>query len=104
MSGGGRGKPPHIAAISGRCTLQRAGRGFSFGGVVQYYRIYLLNESDRIVSVTTAECASDVEVIERALQVVGHSADAEIWEGGRLLGKLSQLLKQQTDSAAAGVE
>lgn len=68
------------------------------------YRIYLLNESNRIVSVTTAECASDGEVITRASQALGRSADAEIWEGGRLLGKLSQLLKQQTDSAAAAVE
>lgn len=61
------------------------------GTAVAYYRIYFLDLAGHITAATEAHCKSDEEVISRSAETIGKSADAEIWQEARLIGRLSQL-------------
>jgi hypothetical protein len=52
------------------------------------YRIYALDQNDKIVTGLDAECDGDDAAFAWAETKLGRNARAEIWEGRRCVGKL----------------
>ena len=53
------------------------------------YRIYRLNEAERIVSGNDATCENDAEAFEVARQGLAPGQNAEVWSGTRCLGRVA---------------
>ena len=56
-----------------------------------YYRIYMLDHKHRIVTGSDADCANDQAALGWAATTLGTDARAEVWEGARCLGRVSNV-------------
>lgn len=52
------------------------------------YRIYCLNDEGRFCKVEEIRASSDAEALGRA-RVLDHDGECEVWERGRLVGKVA---------------
>lgn len=52
------------------------------------YRIYLLNEQERIAEASEARHADDSSALSEAEGLRGDHHAAEVWEGSRLVGRV----------------
>lgn len=57
---------------------------------VKSYRIYLIGRDGRLQLGAAFEAADDQAAAARALEVAAAGQAAELWEGGRLVGKVSR--------------
>jgi hypothetical protein len=60
------------------------------GPTLANYRIYLLTTADRIDDFRIATCVSDAEAASAAKRLLRDHLLAEIWCGGRLVGRVSR--------------
>jgi hypothetical protein len=67
-----------------------------------FYRIYRLNNANRIITGSDVDCESDGAAIEWAKQTFGMSARAEIWNGERCVGHLPCSLGSLDAAQASG--
>lgn len=51
------------------------------------YRMYFLNEEDRIVGVEVVMCDTDEAALRRAADALGQHAGIEVWCGERKIGR-----------------
>lgn len=56
------------------------------------YRIYVLNRQDRIYDRLEGEFPNDRAALEYAEETLGGRYAAEVWDGGRLVGRLGGAL------------
>ena len=61
------------------------------GDTVTYYRIYLLDHNDRIVTGSDTDCQNDEAALVWAATTLGTDARAEVWQGTRCLGRVSNV-------------
>jgi len=52
------------------------------------YRLYGVGADDHFKSVKAVECASDVEALATAKKMIGRLAAIEVWEAGKLVGRV----------------
>lgn len=52
------------------------------------YRLYLLNQQERIAEAMVREHASDQDALELAHGLQGEHHAVEVWEGARLVGRI----------------
>jgi hypothetical protein len=79
----------------GRCTVRSS--------VMSYFRCYLLNTADKIVSVDSVEAADDPAAMEIASRLIlakhAEFAAIEVWDCARRVGKVvSPTAKPNLDS------
>jgi hypothetical protein len=70
-----------------------------------YYRIYMLDHHARIVTGSDVDCRDDEAALAWAAITLGTAARAEVWQGTRCLGRVSNvsvLLDDRSRHAAAG--
>jgi hypothetical protein len=51
------------------------------------YRMYFLNDEDRIVGVEVACCENDQAALQRAAEILGQHTAVEVWRGERRIGR-----------------
>jgi hypothetical protein len=61
----------------------------TMAAAMAYYRVYLLNDADRIYSYQIVECDDDDAVILNASRLLSCSAAVEIWAGARKVAYVS---------------
>jgi len=54
-----------------------------FGGEMRNYRLYLLDQNDRIQSAVELQCDDDADAIQLARSLLG--GPMELWEGARIV-------------------
>ena len=55
------------------------------------YRLYLVSPSGRLQLSRTFESAGDEAAVAQARELTADGQAAELWDGGRLVGRLSKL-------------
>ena len=63
------------------------------------YRIYIVGADGRLQLGQAFEAADDVAAVARALELAVSGQGAELWEGGRIVGRVSA-----TGAFAAGAD
>jgi hypothetical protein len=94
--------PPLIARTQGRRRLRVLALPLNRGGsaiVPYYYRIYLLNRTNRIVGVEQAVWPTDHGALSRAAELVDDRHAAEVWDANRLVGTLAAARSEISASA-----
>jgi len=56
-----------------------------------YYRIYMLDHKNRIITGSDADCANDAAALAWAATTLGTDARAEVWQRARCLGRVSNV-------------
>jgi hypothetical protein len=57
-----------------------------FGGEMRNYRLYLLDQNDRIQSAVELQCDDDADAIQMARSLL--DGPMELWEGARIVRRL----------------
>ncbi|MEO8113861.1 MAG: hypothetical protein ABI655_05745 [Phenylobacterium sp.] len=58
---------------------------------MRFYRVYLVGDAGRLQLGPAYEALDDPAAIEQARQAQAGGAAAELWHGGRLVGRFSKL-------------
>jgi hypothetical protein len=56
------------------------------------YRIYMLDDADRVITGSDADCRDDETALFWAATTLGTDARAEIWHGTRCVGRVSNVV------------
>jgi hypothetical protein len=56
-----------------------------------YYRIYMLDHKNRIVTGSDADCPNDAAALAWAATTLGTDARAEVWQSTRCLGRVANV-------------
>ncbi|HEY8571633.1 hypothetical protein [Phenylobacterium sp.] len=55
------------------------------------YRLYTVDRSGRLQLSRTFDCSDDEAAVEQAREAAAEGEAVELWDGGRLVGRLSKL-------------
>jgi hypothetical protein len=83
-----------------RVLAPRLNRGGS--AIMPYYRIYLLNRTNRIVGVEQAVWLTDHSALSRAAELVDNRHAAEVWDSNRLVGTMAAARSEISGTGIAG--
>jgi hypothetical protein len=78
-----------FATYEGSSTSRSVG-----GGVVSDYRAFWPDAAGHVVRRIDFEAANDAQALQVAQQHVGESRDVEVWQLGRVVGKLNAVARQ----------